>query len=83
MIIKFALILKVEDKEPNNFAANGTNLRINAKTFWMNGTTERLAFKIPDLLIAVGGFLGLFVGLSLLDVVNSFIDRTAAVSAKA
>ena len=73
----------MEDKEPNNIAANGTNLRINAKTFWMNGTTERLAYKIADLLVAVGGFLGLFVGLSLLDVVHSFIDGTSALSVKA
>ena len=36
----------------------------------MKGTEERLLFSFKDLLVSVGGFLGLFIGLSLSDVVT-------------
>ena len=36
----------------------------------MKGTEERLLFCFKDLLVSVGGFLGLFIGLSLSDVVT-------------
>ena len=61
----------MEENEPG---VGGTEVRINAKTLWMTGTTEELVQEIPDLLISVGGFLGLFVGLSLLDVVDFVAD---------
>ena len=61
----------MEENEPG---IGGTEVRINAKTLWMTGTTEELVHEIPDLLISVGGFLGLFVGLSLLDVVEFVAD---------
>ena len=51
-----------------------TVVRINAEKLWMTGTTEELIHDIPDLLVSVGGFLGLFVGLSLLDVVQFLTD---------
>ena len=53
---------------------NGTFVRINAKNFLVTGTKEELVHHIPDLLVSVGGFLGLFVGLSLLDVVEFVAD---------
>ena len=52
----------------------GTTVRINAEELWITGTTEELVHDIPDLLVSVGGFLGLFVGLSLLDVVQFVAD---------
>ena len=36
----------------------------------MKGTEERLLFSFKDLLVSVGGFLGLFIGLSLNDVIT-------------
>ena len=57
----------MEENEPG---VGVTEVRINAKKLWMTGTTEELVHEIPDLLVSVGGFLGLFVGLSLLDVVE-------------
>ena len=46
-------------------------VRINGKTLWMTGTKEELATDIPDLLVSIGGFLGLFIGLSLADVAKT------------
>ena len=57
-------------------------MRINAKTFSMTGTTEKLVYEIPDLLVSVGGFLGLFVGLSLLDVVEFGTNWVARICTK-
>ena len=48
----------------------------------MTGTTEELVHDIPDLLISVGGFLGLFVGLSLLNVVEFVADWIAKLCTK-
>ena len=63
--------------EENDPGVSGTILRINAKELWLSGTTEELVHEIPDLLVSVGGFLGLFVGLSLLDVVELVADWVA------
>ena len=52
------------------FEKNETKLRINALKYFMKGTEERLLFTFKDLLVSVGGFLGLFIGLSLNDVVT-------------
>ena len=52
------------------FERNETKLRINALKYFMKGTEERLLFTFKDLLVSVGGFLGLFIGLSLNDVVT-------------
>ena len=60
--------MKVENVDEN--AENLTTLRVNAKTFWVQGTKEELTYDIPNFLIAIGGFLGLFIGLSLLDVLR-------------
>ena len=57
-----------EDSEFNG----ETLVRINAESLWITGTKEELVHDIPDLLVSVGGFLGLFVGLSLFDVVQFF-----------
>jgi len=62
---------QVEDTEDTEA---GTTVRINAEELWISGTTEELVHDIPDLLVSVGGFLGLFVGLSLLDVVQFVAD---------
>ena len=40
----------------------------------MKGTEERLLFSFKDLLVSVGGFLGLFIGLSLNDVMAVIVD---------
>ena len=63
--------------EENDPGVSGTILRINAKELWLSGTTEELVHEIPDMLVSVGGFLGLFVGLSLLDVVELVADWVA------
>ena len=56
-----------------------TVVRINAESNWISGTTEELVHDIPDLLVSVGGFLGLFVGLSLLDVVQFLADLSTKI----
>ena len=42
--------------------------------YYVKGTEERLLFGFKDLLVSVGGFLGLFIGLSLTDVVSVLVD---------
>ena len=56
------------------FGNNRTYLNINGENFLVGGTKERLLYNVKDLLVAVGGFLGLFIGLSLNDVVDDLID---------
>ena len=65
---------QVQDAEPSN----ATKVRINAERFWISGTTENLVTGVDDLLVSVGGFLGLFVGLSLLDVMEFMTDLLSA-----
>ena len=62
-----------------------TILRLNAETFFVLGTKERLGkfienikvmkiiflllvFGYEELLVSIGGYLGLFIGISLIDV---------------
>ena len=66
-------ILQVEVTEDTEIVGE-TVVRINAEKLWMTGTIEELVHDIPDLFVSVGGFLGLFVGLSLLDVVQFLTD---------
>ena len=61
-------------------SANKTVLRINAEKFWVKGNTEKLVFTFVDLLVNVGGFLGLFIGLSLNDVFTIIVDSLANIS---
>ena len=70
-------LIKVEDVEDNESNKSDTTVRINANNFWMGGTEEELVYKIPTLMVSVGGFLGLFIGLSLLDVGNICVDFVA------
>ena len=42
----------------------------------MHGNEQRLLYSIQDLLVSVGGFLGLFIGLSLYDVVAVLVEKT-------
>ena len=56
------------------FDSNQTQLRLNALKYYVKGTEERLLFTFKDLLVSVGGFLGLFIGLSLTDVVAVLVD---------
>ena len=60
-------------------SANKTVLRINAEKFWVKGNTEKLVFTFVDLLVNVGGFLGLFIGLSLNDVFTIIVDSLATI----
>ena len=53
---------------------NFTILRLNAEKFGVRGTQERLMYNFTDLLVSVGGFLGLFIGLSINDVMSFIID---------
>ena len=53
---------------------NFTILRLNAEKFGVRGTQERLMYNFTDLLVSVGGFLGLFIGLSINDVTSFIID---------
>ena len=71
---------QVEDSERSEPGFEGTSVRINAKNFLMRVTKEDLLHDIPALLVSVGGFLGLFVGLSLLDVVEFVADLFAKLS---
>ena len=74
------LHFQVEDIEDSEPGFEGTSVRINAKNFLMRVTKEDLLHDIPALLVSVGGFLGLFVGLSLLDVVEFVADLFAKLS---
>ena len=40
----------------------------------MKGSKEVLVFNFQNLMVSVGGFLGLFIGLSLNDVTNFIVD---------
>ena len=61
---------------------NKTVLRINAEHFWMKGNSEKLVFTFIDLLVNVGGFLGLFIGLSLNDVFGKVLELLFSFSSK-
>lgn len=67
---RFAFHQEVE----NRLGTNRTLLRINAEHFYVKGSKEVLVFNFQNLLVSVGGFLGLFIGLSLNDVTNFIID---------
>ena len=56
------------------FEAKTTLLKLNGEKFFVHGTKERLLYNLEDLLVSVGGFMGLFVGLSLNDVMDVLID---------
>ena len=71
--------VQVKDTVP---LTNKTILRINAEKFWVKGNSERLVFNFKDLLVNVGGFLGLFIGLSLNDVFGMLVDFLSWVSSK-
>ena len=72
----------ISDSQVKNTApsANKTVLRINAEKFWVKGNSEKLVFTFVDLLVNVGGFLGLFVGLSLNDVFTIVVDTIDTIS---
>ena len=61
---------------------NRTILRINAEKFYMKGSKEVLVFNFQNLMVSVGGYLGLFIGLSLNDVTNSLIDTASIIFRK-
>ena len=61
---------------------NRTILRINAEKFYMKGSKEVLVFDFQNLMVSVGGYLGLFIGLSLNDVTNSLIDTAGIIFRK-
>ena len=52
---------------------NITTLRINGESFYMKGSEQRLLYSFEGLLVSVGGFLGLFIGLSLNDIIASIV----------
>ena len=56
------------------FEPNVTTLRINGEKFYVKGNEQRLLYSFEGLLVSVGGFLGLFIGMSLSDVVETVID---------
>lgn len=56
------------------FEPNLTTLRINGEKFYVKGTEQRLLYSFKELLVSVGGFLGLFIGLSLNDVIAFVVD---------
>ena len=51
-----------------------TEIRLNAEHFKIVGTEENLVYTVQNLLVSAGGYLGLFVGLSLLDIFAFLID---------
>ena len=48
----------------------------------MKGNSEKLVFTFKDLLVNVGGFLGLFIGLSLNDVFGMVVSFIYSLSSK-
>ena len=58
----------------SKFEPNVTTLRINGEKFYVKGNEQRLLYSFEGLLVSVGGFLGLFIGLSLSEVVKKFMD---------
>ena len=80
MIIFFLIFYsQVKNTEPS---VNKTVLRINAEKFWVKGNSEKLVFTFKDLLVNVGGFLGLFIGLSLNDVFGMVVSFLYSLSSK-
>ena len=59
-----------------------TTLRLNGEKYSITGTEERLLFRFEDLMISVGGFLGLFIGLSLNDVISVSINFVESINKK-
>ena len=45
----------------------------------MKGSKEVLVFNFQNLMVSVGGYLGLFIGLSPYDVINSIVDTAATI----
>ena len=56
------------------YDGNKTTLKVNGEKYYIHGTQEKLVYDFDDLLIAVRGFLGLFIGLSLNDVMSFLVD---------
>ena len=75
--VSLFLNYQVKNTAPSD---NKTVLRINAEKFWVKGNSEKLVFTFVDLLVNVGGFLGLFIGLSLNDVFAIVVDSLATIS---
>ena len=48
----------------------------------MKGSKEVLIFNFQNLMVSVGGYLGLFIGLSLNDVTNSLVDTASIIIRK-
>ena len=66
----------------SRLGTNRTVLRINAEHFYVRGSKEVLVFDFQNLLVSVGGYLGLFIGLSLNDVTNFLVDTTSLIRNK-
>ena len=64
------------------FEPGHTELRINGEKFYMKGNEERLLYSFTGLLVSVGGFLGLFIGLSLNDVIAFVVEIVSSVEKK-
>ena len=45
----------------------------------MKGSKEVLVFNFQNLMVSVGGFLGLFIGLSLNDVTDYIVDMASLI----
>ena len=45
----------------------------------MKGSKEVLVFNFQNLMVSVGGYLGLFIGLSLYDVINYIVDTASII----
>ena len=61
----------------SRLGTNRTVLKINAEHFYVRGSKEVLVFNFQNLLVSVGGYLGLFIGLSLNDVTNFIVDTAS------
>ena len=68
----FPIHKPLSDKElKNKNASNGNLLKIYFKTQVTVRESER-SFKFADLFAAIGGFVGIFVGLSFMDTITAF-----------
>jgi len=75
---KHKYIFQVKNTQPSS--SQSTNLRINAETFLMRGTSQQLVFDNLNLAVNIGGYLGLFIGLSLNDLFVFIVHIVARAS---
>jgi len=70
--LKYRFQVKRKTDLPSS--SNSTILRINGETFTVKEINEHMEYNMYALMTSIGGYLGLFIGLSLGDVCISVVD---------